>query len=81
MKNRKTVLTAFWHGYGAVLDIFPAHRPNPKRFMFRGLDLSTISATEALEQDWRMVGSSIASALNEVNEREDERREIEQCIR
>jgi len=78
MMEKKATLAAFWRGYATALDICPFNRPRAARFVFRGYDLSKISTSDALNQDWRMVGASITSALQQMNERENERRHIEQ---
>ena len=80
MTQKPTVLKAFWRGCSTALDVRPVHRVRPGRFVFRGCDLSKMSASDALSQDWRMVGASINSALQQMNEREDERPDThEQC--
>jgi hypothetical protein len=72
---------SFLRGYGSVLSLRSMRRHSTRRYMFRGNDLSKISAADALRQDWCMVGSSITSALTEAGEQEDERREVEQPTR
>jgi len=75
MTNEKgTFNNAFWHGCASVLSVFPVHRQTTKRFTFRGVDLLKVSAADALKQDWRMVGSAITSALQQMDEPENERR-------
>ena len=66
-------LTAFWRGYRSAFQLFPVARPaHSRRFVFRGRDLSFVTAAQALEQDWRIVGSAISSARHEMSEQEDE---------
>lgn len=66
-------LTTFWRGYRSAFQLFPAVRPaHSSRFMFRGRDLSSVTAAQALKQDWRNVGSAISSARHEIGEQEDE---------
>jgi len=81
MADEKSNPNAFWQGYASILTLCPMYRPRRQRFIFRGVDLSTLSAAEALGQDWRNVGSSMASALQQMGEPENERREIEQPTR
>jgi hypothetical protein len=40
------------------------------------VDLLKVSAADALKQDWRMVGSVITSALQQMDESENERRPL-----
>jgi len=56
---------AFVRGFGSAMSI---HRCDygdfTPQFFYRGRDIAKITSADALSQDWKLVGSSIASAFS-----------------
>lgn len=61
---------SFLRGYSGALSIYPVYR-RPKRFLYRGLDMETITSVDAFAMDWGMIGRYFSAALEET---ESERR-------
>jgi hypothetical protein len=55
----------FIRGFGNVLAIHRCEYDHAgPRFVYRGRDIAKITSADAISQDWKFVGSSIASAFS-----------------
>jgi len=53
---------SFWTGVGSVLNLLPETR-GEGRFLYKGRDIASLTAEEALRQDWEIVGNGISGAV------------------
>ena len=63
MLKEKQQLNAFWTGFSSAMSLLPTRRRRPA-VRFRGKELLSTSSSEALAEDWVIVGSHISAALS-----------------
>jgi hypothetical protein len=61
-------MATFWEGFGSVLSL-SREDAEDLRFEYKGKDLSTITAADALNEDWNLVVAVLPKGKHDIRER------------